>query len=140
MTFRKRLLAALSSLALAFGLGLVATQPAEALTNDWTKVCNSDYSVAEILVKVYDDPSWGYFQVELNSGQCTGTIYNAHDNIRVDTEYQAGILMQVHSYKIGEIGVGWGPCHDDSDNSASNPPDSYNVNGIRYRNYHTYHC
>lgn len=135
MNLRKRIITLFASLALILGIAAVTTQPAEALTNDWTDVYNSDYSVACILVKVYDDPSVGYFQRQVCPGGHTGTIWNGDDNIRIDVEYESSCLFcDVDSYKKGEIGVGWGPCYN-GENESANPPDSYNNGGIRIRNY-----
>lgn len=124
-----------SAAAVVLGLGGLFLTATPAAAQNYVNLCNSEYSVETI--RVYSDlPS---YNVYLTPGACT-SFFNGYDNLRVDVEYCTGGCRDVNSYKIGEIGVGWGPCHEDSENSASNPPDSYNENGIRYRNYDTTRC
>jgi hypothetical protein len=122
------------------GLSVMFTQPAAAAENYANAVCNSDYSYNSI--RVYSNYPGATYSYTLGAGQCVSRPWNGADNLRVDVEGCSNIIQcwDIDSYKIGEINVGWGPCHEDSENDASDPPDSYNDNGIRYRNYRTTTC
>ena len=135
----RKVIGGVSALVLGTVGALAFTLPAHAAPQyDWTFVCNSDYSVSNI--RVYSDFVGAQYSYNVAEGGCTGIIFNGYDNLRVDVEDRGFGDLDVNSYKIGEISIGWGPCHTNSENPASNPPDSYNWNGIRYRNYDTTAC
>ena len=126
------------------GIGTYIYRSTFAVTYDWTFICNSSASDTYIRVKPpirYQSPSqWFNLPVDVKWGDCTKILFNGDDNIRVDVDPDFGGQPDIDSYKIGEIGVGYGGCHYNSENSSSDPPDSYNWNGIRYRNYRTGNC
>ena len=134
------IMVSVAAILLSVGLFAGASAPVHAgPPTDYTYVCNSDYSFSAIRVYSINGPSYSF---NLKKGQCTPSlVWNGYDNLRVDVEDPASsLLSDVDSYKIGEISIGWGPCHENSENDASNPPDSYNWNGIRYRNYERGDC
>ena len=134
----RRVAAGVSAVVLGVA-GVFVAAPAQAAENYANAVCNSDYSDAGI--RVFSDYPGATYSYNLAAGQCVSRPWNGADNLRVDVEYPShSVFGDIDSYKIGEIGVGWGPCHTGSENSASNPPDSYNANGIRYRNYSNSNC
>jgi hypothetical protein len=119
VTLRRRLLAALASLALLFTLGAATAVPAQASIEPTFKICN-DHGFEYIEVH-----NGGYSSGLLRPyyGDCTGWIAMA--GTRVDTDPEG----PSHSYRING-----GPCHTNSDNHDSDPP---NTAGkiVNYRNY-----
>ena len=118
----RRLAAAGSALVLAGALSLTAL-PAQAATN--IKICNSSLSFTSI------KPNHG--QGVLQPGNCSPYMYNGDDGVRVDTDYTGAS----HSYKINPVGGPVGPCHTNSDNHASNPP---NYDTVYYINFDHGNC
>lgn len=136
----------LLAVAAVFGLSALAATPAQAdagLENGYMEVCNSSGSVADITV--YDGYGAIDYLYHVADGDCqldppdyTRGLRNVNNNVRVDVEDHEP--QDVDSYKIGHISEGYGPCHEDSENHASDPPNSYEPYGARYRNYTTGNC
>ena len=138
----KKIAALMGALATIVTFAIVSTLPAEAYPPEsFSEFCNSAYSDDVVIAYrgPYSDPSKTWWT---DTDQCwfdgVPSAVGPVTDIRVDVD-PAGFGADIDSYKIGEIGVGWGPCHDGETNS-SNPPDSYGANGVRYRNYSNSGC
>jgi hypothetical protein len=119
--------------ALFVAVGIAGVMQTYALTN--IKICNSSASAAKIEAYKTD---WSWHKT-LSPNYCSSWVNNTGSNpVRVDVEYDFG-GVDVDSYKLGRIGSGYGPCHTNSENSASNPPDDASQ-GVRYRNYRGGSC
>jgi hypothetical protein len=119
--------------------GAAIALPAEADhggENYMNALCNSDYSDSSI--RAYSNYPGATYSYTLKAGQCVSRPWNGADNLKVDVE--TGLSLDIDSYKIGEINVGWGPCHENSENEASDPSDHYNDNGTRYRTSTSSNC
>lgn len=123
-----------AGLALAGGFSVLATQPASAAT--YTLICNSDYSDEWIRWYGSGDPHGLGGYAPPSDCDNTGSQYISITYLRVDVDTTGSNSngVDIDSYKIGEIDVGWGPCHT-GETDSSNPPDEYANHGIRYRNY-----
>jgi hypothetical protein len=140
LSARARVALILGSLLLAAMAAIFAPAPQADASQDAYKVCLS--SVADAGILPSDIHGYGFI---LSRGGCE-TLDNASgggDAIRVDVDpewsaYQWG--SDIDSYKIGHIDYGYGPCHDNSENDNSNPPDSYADTGARYNNYAGANC
>jgi hypothetical protein len=131
---KKPLLVLVAVLFIAIGIAAVIQTSAYA---GYTKICNSNGSYAPI--KVYDKDTPTTDKQTLWWDQCTsGGWYNGNDDLRVDVNPE-GHGLDVGSYKLGVIGsaTGYGDCHKNSENNASNPPQA---DAVRYRNYHGLSC
>lgn len=128
---RSRLAAVFCSLGLITTLSLSSTPAfADHGSDNDILVCNSTASVASIEIP----NNAGVFV----DGAC-GNFYNGADNLFVDVEYDSS-YQDVNSYKQGEIGVGYGGCHTNSENATSDVYDHANDNGARYRNFRYGNC
>jgi hypothetical protein len=89
-------------------------------------------SASDATIKVYDKyhPSTRYDFV--GPGERSKQMYNGFNDIRVDVDNKS-----IDSYKLGIVGNGYGSCHKDSSNTASDPPNALEV---RYRNYQSRSC
>lgn len=130
--------------ALLAGLAIILTSllsagPAYAdhgSNNYMNALCNSDYSDASI--RAYSTYPGATYSYTLGRGQCVSRPWNGADNLTVDVEPYS--IPDIDSYKQGEINVGWAGCHENSENSSSDPSDHNNDNGTRYRNYSSWNC
>lgn len=132
--------ATLSAVAIAtLGAGaVVATAPAEAAFYPWMK--NSSASDEWIRYYSYGNPSNGrYLYPGDNESSTAPNPDIAINDIRVDVDTTGSTSrgVDVDSYKIGDEGNGYGPCHV-GETDASNPPDTYTA--IIYRNYTNSSC
>lgn len=136
----RRLIILLSTMAAAlFGMVALTTPAFADHGSDGTIfVCNSSGSTAPIDVYHSDSGSDHDVYNWLGFGACTGNTIN-NDNLRVDVESD-GNAQDVDSYKQGEINVGYGPCHENSENPASDVSDHSNDNGARYHNWAGARC
>lgn len=60
-------------------------------------------------------------------------LYNGNNAVRVDTDPYG----PSHSYKINPVGAPVGPCHTNSDNHSSDPP---NYADVYYQNFNHGNC
>lgn len=105
------------------GLTVFGAVPADAASSQIT-ICNSSLSFTRIKPN-----AWGYLQ----PGACSPWLYNGNNNVRVDTDPDG----PSHSYIINPVGAPVGPCHNDSDNHSSDPP---NYETVYYRNFDHGNC
>jgi hypothetical protein len=122
--FRTRIVSAAFALVLAGAGAVLAVQPASAAST-YITICNSSLSFTTI------QPNHG--QGVLQPGWCSGTMYNGDNGVRVDTDYSGSS----HSYKINPVGAPVGPCHTNSDNHSSDPP---NYATVYYQNFDHGNC
>lgn len=106
------------------GLSIMGVQPASA-AGSWITVCNSADGYARIAATSYG---------AIGVGNCTAwPLNNTDGQVRVDTDPDG----PSHSYKIKPDGGSYGPCHTNSDNHSSDPP---NVTKVYYKNYNHGDC
>lgn len=129
---RTKIAAIGASLALGVGSVLIA-QPAQAVVGASFRICRSSGAFAPIAVW---DTGSSYEAYLYGDGACTSWLDAA--GIRVDTDPTG----RSHSYKLKVTdadgnGGSYGPCHTNSDNHASDPPNpgSGNPTRVYYRNY-----
>lgn len=114
-----KVLGGLATIVLVAGLSVVGVQPASA-ASDYITVCNSSLSFTRISVR----PTGG----SLSQGWCAARQYNGDNRVRVNTDPTGAS----HSYIINPVGGPVGPCHTNSDNQSSDPP---NYETVYYRNF-----
>ena len=120
---RRRLLAAASAAVLT---GMLALNPVAAhASSDLIKICNSSLSFTRITVN-----NWGSLPP---GSSCTAYLLNGSNQVRVDTDPDG----PSHSYIINPVGAPVGPCHTNSDNHNSDPP---NYDTVYYRNFDHGNC
>jgi hypothetical protein len=119
----------LASFLLSCVSALFLAQPAEAIVGPTQKICNSSNSVAWIKVWRIGGGS-GFPSYIAPDGTC-GTFAQTDNELRVDVDPEWG-PSDVDSYRIGQEGEGYGPCHS-GENDSSDPP---NISP-RYVKYNT---
>jgi hypothetical protein len=128
----KKLLTYLTA-AFVLTLGVVVSAVPHVSAATTLKICNS--SISANYIKAYNDSR--HEEHYIAPDHCD-TVYNGDGNARVDVDpYDRPVgdyIKDIDSYKLGVIGEGYGPCHEDSENNASDPPNTA-PDGVRYRNY-----
>jgi hypothetical protein len=112
------------------GLSFAATS-SQAAEGPEVRVCNSPNSIAPIKVWNINSSWYDYLQPD----DC-GYAPNGNNSARVDVNPEGAGVPDVDSYKVGEVVGTYGACHDNSENSASNPPQP----NAAYKNYPGAHC
>ena len=132
MRTRSKLATISASFILGIGGAALTAVPAHADT--YIRVCNSGGTSGSYTRITVSNWSGGVYP-----GQCTGLIPNFAGQVTVDTDPDG----PSHSYKIKPCNSdstncdSYGPCHTNSDNHASNPPD---VARVYYRNFNHGDC
>jgi hypothetical protein len=133
----RRIALALLGLLASLGLLTAGTVPAQAVNYGSIKIAVTDGSFTSMYV--YRDSQSNGIEWVI-PGDSTTWLYPV--GVRVDTDP----LGTSHSYRIKPTGTGasndWGPCHENSDNHSSDPPQSTSGYSwvIYYKNYDDGYC